>query len=166
MTPIVVPAAAPPASAAGARTAAAPLPSQPAPVALAAPAMVAGVERAEAVRPPDALLRSMRPELLRPDPARPDPAWAGAEQAPMGPPPAFSANVLDLLPDSLTPPADDLQGEAEVPAGAQASDAAKRDDTADPPAPGSGAPDRAAAQAQAAPGYAPATAAPQFDRWL
>lgn len=71
--------------------AAAALPAAPAPVPLAAPAMVARVEWAGAVRPPDALLRAFRPDH---EPrANPD--------LPTGPPPAFAANLLDLLPESI-----------------------------------------------------------------
>lgn len=67
------------------------LPAAPAPAPLAAPAMVARVEWAGAVRPPDALLRAFRPDLApRTDPDRPT-----------GPPPAFAANLLDQIPDSL-----------------------------------------------------------------
>ena len=134
---------------ASARTTAAPLPAQPAPAPLAAPAMVAGVDLAEAVRPPDALLRALRPELLRPDPARAELLWA--EDRPMGPPPAFSANVLDLLPDSLTPPEDGDTEAAPTPTAPEGEDRAA--EAADP-APQTGK------------GYAAPAAAPQLDRWL
>ncbi len=71
-------------------------PAAPAPAPLSAPVAVAKVELASAVRPPDALLRAFRPDLL---------PKADAD-TPTGPPPAFAANMLDLLPDSMTPPED------------------------------------------------------------
>ena len=84
-------------------------PSAPAPAALSAPAMSVRVEWAGAVRPPDALLRVFRPEVL---PRTADPTMTG-------PPPAFAANLLDQLPDSMDPDgalrAAQSPGEAEVP---------------------------------------------------
>ena len=65
------------------------LPSAPAP--LAAPAMSGRVEWAGAVRPPDALLRAFRPDMTPKAP----------REGLTGPPPAFAANLLDHLPDSL-----------------------------------------------------------------
>jgi len=90
------------------------LPAAPAPAPLAAPAMVARVEWAGAVRPPDALLRAYRPEHE----PRADP------DLPTGPPPAFSANLLDQIPDTLKQaletvmePPQDPEGEPAAPAG-------------------------------------------------
>ena len=71
-------------------------PTAPAPAPLSAPVAVAKVEWAGAVRPPDAMLRAFRPDLL---------PKADADM-PIGPPPAFAANMLDLLPESMTPPED------------------------------------------------------------
>ncbi len=79
-----------------ARPAAVP-PTAPAPPALSAPVAVTQPEWSGAVRPPDALLRALRPDLL---------PKADAEVL-TGPPPSFLANVLDLLPDSMTPAEDD-----------------------------------------------------------
>ncbi|MGY6633241.1 MAG: hypothetical protein ACXIU8_05800 [Alkalilacustris sp.] len=70
----------------------------PAPPALSAPAMTVGVEWQGAVRPPDATARTGAPEL----PAARDPDLRRPE-GPTGPPPAFLANILDQLPDSLVP---------------------------------------------------------------
>ncbi|MGY6409682.1 MAG: hypothetical protein ACXIUV_01455 [Alkalilacustris sp.] len=68
-------------------------PNAPAPAPLSAPTAIAKVEWAGAVRPPDALLRAFRPDLL---------PKADAD-VPTGPPPAFAANMLDLLPESMIP---------------------------------------------------------------
>ena len=69
--------------------------SAPAPVALSTPAMAVQVEWQGAVRPPDAASREAAPEFL---PAR-------EPEIPTGPPPAFAANILDQLPESLRPEA-------------------------------------------------------------
>lgn len=61
------------------------------------------VEWSGAVRPPDAAARSMRLEGQ----ARAD------VDLPTGPPPAFSANVLDKLPDALTAPQEGVADETE-----------------------------------------------------
>ncbi len=68
-------------------------PQAPTPAPLSAPVAVAKVEWAGAVRPPDGLLRAFRPDLLPKTDA----------DVPTGPPPAFAANMLDLLPESMLP---------------------------------------------------------------
>ena len=88
---------------------AAPAPSAP-------PAMVARVEWAGAVRPADGPVRALRPDLL--------PKADG--DVPTGPPPAFAANMLDLLPDSMMPPDDGDSAAAE----------SGRDGAVQPPDPG------------------------------
>lgn len=102
MTPLAVPVASPQAGPL-AKPASAPPPAAPAPQPLAAPAMTAPVQWEGAVRPPDALMRAFRPDLLAADADRPT-----------GPPPAFAANVLDQLPDSLTPAEADAAADAEA----------------------------------------------------
>jgi hypothetical protein len=54
------------------------------------------VEWPGAARPPDAIPRPMSAILVPAGNPRPDPS------VPTGPPPAFAANILDLLPDSLS----------------------------------------------------------------
>lgn len=105
------------------------LPSAPAPVPLAAPAMVARVEWAGAVRPPDALLRAFRPEHE----PRADP------DLPTGPPPAFSANLLDQIPDTLKQALETVLEPPQDPEGG--GDAAPTGGEAPLPDPAAGAPD-------------------------
>lgn len=84
----------PPSAAQSGAKPAAVLPSAPAPAALAAPAMTVRVDWAGAVRPPDAAARSARAELVA----------AAIADGLIGPPPSFSANLLDQIPEPPQPP--------------------------------------------------------------
>lgn len=107
MTPLVVPAVTP----SPAQTGRAPVlpPVAPATLPLSSPAMAVRVEWSGAVRPPDPALRALRPDL----------GARGTPDLPTGPPPAFSSNVLDQIPDILQRVADDRLNGPEDSAGPQ-----------------------------------------------